>query len=202
MSIPEKEIEKISKALKNDGVIAFPTDTVWGLGCLVRNPAAVEKIYRIKSREKHKPLILLASRLEPLLPYVDPMPELVEKLVKKYFPGALTIVLKKSEKTPGYITSGYDTVGIRVSKHPIFIEMLEKAVKNHVLATTSANISGEKSVSCKNDVETSLGNDVDYILDDYGILAEGKESSVVYIDKDNKIKVLREGAIDLGEYIQ
>ncbi len=201
MNIPDKEILKISATLQNEGIIAFPTDTVWGIGCIVENQRAAEKIYRIKSRERHKPLILLGSSMESLLPYVEVVPSKAEELIKKYFPGALTIVLKKSAKTPDYITSGYDTVGIRIPEHPVFTEMMDKAVERRVLATTSANISGESAVASKDKVIRSLGNYVDYILDDYGFCAGGKESTVVHIDSNNKIKLLRDGAINLGEYI-
>ncbi len=197
MNIPDKEIQKISGVLKSDGVIAFPTDTVWGIGCIVEKPQAVEKIYLIKSREKHKPLILLGSSMEFLLPYVETPPPKAEELIKKYFPGPLTVVIKKSAKTPDYITSGFDTVGIRIPEHPVFIELLEKAAENRVLATTSANISGQGSVSGKDDVIKSLGSSVDYVLNDYGFTSHGKESTVVSVGSDNTIKVLRQGAIDI-----
>ena len=193
--ISEPEIIKISQTLKNGGVIAFPTDTVWGVGCFAENKSAVDKIYRIKKRERKKPLILLGSRLEYLLPYVETLPAKAEELIKKHFPGALTIILKKSNKTPDYITSGYNTVGIRIPDHPVLLEMLEKAVETHIFATTSANVSGEEAVSEKDDIINSLGKNIDYILDDYGFLGGGRESTVVHIDNCNKIKVLRHGTV-------
>ncbi|HSA07728.1 MAG TPA: L-threonylcarbamoyladenylate synthase [Candidatus Gastranaerophilales bacterium] len=196
--IPEKEIIKTTEILENNGVIAFPTDTVWGIGCLVESRQAVDRIYQLKIREKNKPLILLGSRLEYLLPYIESLPVKAEELIKKFFPGALTIVLKKSSKTPDCITSGFDTVGIRIPDHPILLELLEKAVPGHALATTSANISGQGSVSTKEDVFRSLGDNIDYIIDDYWFSVCGKESTVVMVDADNKIKLLRQGIIDLG----
>lgn len=201
MYIPEEEIKKIKKRLKSNGIIAFPKDTVWGIGCLVENIMAVEKIYSIKSREANKPLILLGKSIDALMPYLEAMPEKANELIKRFFPGALTLVIKKSLITPDSITSGFNTVGIRIPDHPVFIELLEKTTEKGVLATTSANISGEGSVSSKKEVEKSIGQKLDYILDDYGFPAGGKESTVAYIDKNNKIKVLRQGAIDLGEYI-
>jgi len=193
--IPGVEISKITEALKAGGVIAFPTDTVWGVGCLVENPEAVRKIYRMKGRDFDKPLILLGSSLEFLLPYVETIPVKAKELAKKHFPGALTLALKKSDKTPDYITSRFDTVGIRIPDHPVFRELLERTYK--VLATTSANLSGEGSFSSRREVEQSIGCEVDYILDDYGVSAGGMESTVVKIDKDNTIKVLRQGAVNL-----
>jgi len=180
----------ISDILKNNGVIAFPTDTVWGMGCLVENEQAVQKIYDTKSREKNKPLILLSSRLEYLLPYIEELPSVAKKLAEKYFPGPLTLVVKKSALTPDYITSGFDTVGIRVPAHPVFCELVEKVVPTHVLATTSANISGMGAVARKEDVIS-----VDYIVDDEGIPFGGEESTVVAVDENNVVKMLRKGAI-------
>jgi len=190
MNLSETEIKTISATLKNHGVIAFPTDTVWGMGCLVEDEQAVKKIYDLKTRDKNKPLILLSSRFEYLLPYVSELPELAKKLAGQYFPGALTIVVKKSVLTPDYITSGFDTVGIRVPEHPVLIEILDKAVDSHVLATTSANISGAGSVARKQDVI-----DVDYIVDDYGFPAGGSESTVVAVDENNHLQMLRKGAV-------
>lgn len=190
MLIPETEITNIKNILKNDGVIAFPTDTVWGMGCLVENKTAVEKIYRMKSREQTKPLILLSSRLEYLLPYVEELPDVAIKLAEKHLPGALTIVVKKSILTPDYITSGFNTVGIRIPDHPVYLELVERAVDTHVLATTSANISGMGAVARKEDVI-----DTDYVVDDYGIPAKGVESTVITVDEHNNVKMLRKGAI-------
>lgn len=191
--IPDTEISKIKQILNNNGVIAFPTDTVWGVGCLVKNPEAVEKIYRMKGRDRGKPLILLGNSLDTLLPYVKTMPDKAKELAEKHLPGALTLVMEKSDRTPDYVTSGFDTVGIRIPDHPVFLEMLEKT--SGVLATTSANVSGEGAFSCREDVENSI--EVDYILDDYGFSAGGRESTVVKVDRDNKIKVFRQGAIKL-----
>lgn len=192
MYIYKEEQVTISNILKNNGVIAFPTDTVWGIGCCVENKQAVEKIYNMKSREKNKPLILLSSSLEYLLPYVEEIPPIALHLAEEYLPGALTIVTKKSSLTPDYITSGFDTVGIRIPNHPIFCEMVEKVVIGKVLATTSANISGKGSVSKKEDVI-----EADYIVDEKGFPVIGQESTIISIDSNKNIKILRQGAVIL-----
>ena len=194
--LPEAEIIKINKYLnKSDGIIAFPTDTVWGLGCLVGNNDAVEKIYDIKGRDHNKPLILLGSKIEYLVPYIDNIPLRAEEIMKKYFPGPVTLVLKKSDKTPSFITSGLDTVGIRIPDCPPFLKLLDDAVCGHVLATTSANLSGKGATALKTHVKKSLGNHVDYIVDDYGFLPKGMESTVVSVDENNNIKILRQGSV-------
>ena len=195
--LSKKESNKIKAILENDGVIAFPTDTVWGIGCLPENKKAVEKIYSIKSRDKGKPFILLGKNLKSLLPYVEKLPETAKRIVEKYFPGAVTLVVKKSSLTPDFVTAGFDTVGIRISDCPIFIEMLEKCTDNGVLATTSANISEMGAVSAKEEVINSIGDKIDYILDGFGFIPIGTESTVVSVDEAGIIKVLRQGAIEV-----
>ena len=136
--------EDIVKTLINGGVITYVTDTVWGLGCLPDNENAVKKIYDIKKREAQKPLILMSNEVYNLLDYVEPLPEKACRLIKKYFPGALTIVVKKSKNTPNYITSNMETVGIRVPDNEVFRRICE-IIPGHVLATTSANLSHQPS---------------------------------------------------------
>ena len=134
---------KINQILQNDGVIAFVTDTVWGIGCLPTSKKAVQRIYEIKKREAKKPLILMSDDIYPLLDYVkQPIEKQGQILIKKHFPGALTLVVEKSENTPDYITSNMNTVGIRVPNNETFAKIC-RSIEGRVLATTSANISGE-----------------------------------------------------------
>lgn len=191
----ESEINKIKTLLKNDGVIAFLTDTVWGIGCLPENKKAVDKIYSLKSRETAKPLILLGKDIESMLPYVEKFHENAGKIIKKYLPGSVTLVLKKNPLTPNYMTSGLNTVGIRIPDCPPFIEFLDKCTDSGVLATTSANISGRGSNTCKKEVISSIGDKVDYILDDYGFSPKGTESTVLSVDESGEIKIFRQGAV-------
>ena len=195
--LSDKETENIKSIFENDGVIAFPTDTVWGIGCLPENIKAVEKIYSIKSRDTGKPLILLGKNLESFLPYVEKLPETAKKIAEKYFPGALTLVIKKSPLTADYITAGFNTVGIRIPDCPVFIEMLEKCTNKGVIATTSANISEMGAVSTKTEVINSIGGKIDFILDNFGFTSKGKESTVVSINESGIIKVLRQGAVEV-----
>ena len=196
--LPDNELIKIRNVLsKPDSVIAFPTDTVWGMGCLVNNKAAVDRIYHIKTRSIIKPLILLGSKIDYLVPYLQEIPEKAWEIINKYLPGAVTLVLSKSEKTPDYITSGFDTVGIRIPNNPPFIDLLENAIENHVLATTSANISDTRSSLTKQEVENSVGKYVDYILDDYNYPCKGIASTVLAVDLSGNITILRQGSVDI-----
>ncbi len=188
-------VHRLNETLKNGGVIAFVTDTVWGLGCLPTSEKGVDKIYEIKGRDRSKPLILMSDKTENLLPYVENLSENAKILASKYFPGALTIVAEKSDKTPLYITSGKNTVGIRVPNNEFF-KQLCSVTEGHVLATTSANLSNHPSSKSYDDAKNSIGNLVDIVFEDYGYKCAGMESTVVSV-LDNNIKVLRQGSIIL-----
>ena len=187
--------EEIRQVLDNGGVIAFVTDTVWGLGCLPDNEKAVKKIYDIKKREAQKPLILMSSSIEKLRPYVKELNNTAQNLIDKHFPGALTLVLEKSSKTPKYITSGLNTVGIRVPDNGIFKEICIYA-RGGVLATTSANLSHEPSAKSYEQAIENMQGKADLIIPDYGEGAKGLESTVVLI-KGEETKILRQGQIVL-----
>jgi len=146
--------------LKQGDVLGFETDTVWGLGCLPDDKSAVDKIYEIKGRDRSKPLILMSNALENLMPYVLSVPDYAKVLMEKHFPGALTLIFEKSDLVPDFVTSGKNTVGIRVPNHKGFQKLcLEiedskddenkaaaKAKNGAVLATTSLNFSNEPPV--------------------------------------------------------
>lgn len=192
MHINNELKEKINKILNNDGVIAFVTDTVWGLGCLPSSEKAVKKIYEIKKREAQKPLILMSNKIDNLLPYVKPLNNKAKELIEKHFPGTLTLVLEKTEKTPDYITSGFDTVGIRVPDNNVFKEICE-GINGHVFATTSVNLSNEPSAKTYEQALANMGGKADLIIEDFGQSAKGLESTVAIIIGD-EIKILRQGA--------
>lgn len=187
--------KKIVAALENGGVIAFVTDTVWGLGCLPDNEEAVKKIYEIKKREAQKPLILMSNEVYNLLDYVEPLPKKAHQLIRKYFPGALTLVVRKSKKTPDYITSNMQTVGIRIPKNEIFKRICE-IIPNHVLATTSANLSHQPSAKSYEQAYENMHDLVDIVIEDYGYKCQGLESTVCGVF-DDEIKIFRQGAIKI-----
>ena len=188
--------EEIKKVLDNGGVIAYVTDTVWGLGCLPENEKGVKKIYEIKHREAQKPLILMSNEAYNLLEYVrQPLSKTASLLIKKYFPGALTLVVEKSSKTPDFVTSGMNTVGIRVPDNEVFKEICEIAT-GHVLATTSANLSHQPSAKTYEQALENMKDLADLVIPDYGYFAKGLESTVTGVFGD-EIKIFRQGAIDL-----
>ncbi len=184
--------KKLNETLKNGGVIAFVTDTVWGVGCLPENAAGVEKIYSLKGRDRSKPLILMSNSEENLFPYVKNIPDRAKKLMDRHFPGALTLIFEKSDKTPATVTSGKNTVGIRVPNNDVFKKLCE-IIDGHVLATTSANLSNQPSAKNYEQAVEFIGDSVDMVIKSYGVEAKGLESTVALaIDE---IKVLRQGEI-------
>lgn len=186
----------INKILNNDGVIAFVTDTVWGIGCLPTSKKAVEKIYEIKKREAKKPLILMSDDIYPLFDYVkQPIEKKAQRLIKDHFPGALTLVVEKSKNTPDFITSNMNTVGIRVPDNKTFAKICQ-SIDGRVLATTSANISGENPALTYEEALSYIGSNVDLTIPDYGCVAKGKASTVVGFN-DGDIIVFRQGEIKL-----
>lgn len=191
----EKDI--IKNILLNDGIIAFVTDTVWGIGCLPTSKKAVQRIYEIKHRDEKKPLILMSNDIYPLLKYVKEIPKFGHILIKKHFPGALTIVLEKSDNTPDYITSGMATVGIRVPNNDVFKDIC-KSIPDNVLATTSANLSSLPPALTYKEAVEYIGKDVDYVVEDYGQTSKGTASTVVGIF-DETLKIFRQGDIIINE---
>ena len=186
--------DKINDILKNDGVIAFVTDTVWGIGCLPASEKAVKRIYEIKKRDGNKPLILMSNEIYNLFDYLEqPINKNAQKLIKQYFPGALTLVLNKSEKCPHYITSFKNTVGIRIPDNQIFMKICEN-IEGHVLATTSANLSGEPAALNFDEAVKYIGDKVDLVVEDYGYTAKGLASTVAGFDGE-KVVIYRQGEV-------
>lgn len=188
-----KNEKEIINTLTNGGVIAYVTDTVWGLGCLPDNEKAVKKIYEIKKREAQKPLILMSNEVYNLLNYVKPIPKVGQQLIKKYFPGALTIVTEKNDNTPDYITSNMSTVGIRVPDNEVFKRICE-IIPGHVLATTSANLSHQPSAKTYEQAVENMTGLADLIIEDYGHTAKGLESTVAGV-MGNELRIFRQGQI-------
>ena len=184
----------INNTLKNGGVIAFVTDTVWGIGCLPDNENGVKKIYEIKKRDTQKPLILMSNKKENLYPYIKEIPEKAQEMMKKHFPGGLTIVLEKSDKTKEIITSGKETVGIRIPNNKIF-QKLCNIIEGNVLATTSANISGEEPALDYQTAFEKLNNKVDIIVENEEEKATGEASTVIGFTKEQEIQIFRQGKV-------
>lgn len=195
MKLSEENKKIINETLKNGGIVAYVTDTVWGVGCLPNNEKGAEKIYKLKHRDTSKPLILMSNEVKHLLPYVKNVGEKAKKCMEKFFPGALTLVFEKSEMTPYFVTSKKETVGIRVPKNKIFQKLCD-IIEGHVLATTSANISGETPAMTYKEAIEKLGNLVDIVIEDEFDPATGEPSTVAMVT-DKQTTIFRQGKIEL-----
>lgn len=189
----QSSISEAIRVVKIGGLIVYPTDTVYGLGCDPFNTLAVKQLMDAKGQRK-KPLPILASDVEHVK-IVAEVTEAAEKLARKFWPGPLTIVLKKKPRLPQTVTFGRDTVGVRVPNHPVALELLRRC--DGLLIGTSANISGKKSTVTAEEAANQLGGKVDLILDG-GRTRLGKGSTVINL-ADRRFRVERVGPISLRE---
>jgi L-threonylcarbamoyladenylate synthase len=194
MDILQRGIEKGVKILQKGGVIAFPTDTVYGLGADAFNATAVERIYEIKNRPKHRQLPLLIADVEQLTALADPIPEIAWFLARRFWPGGLTLVLSKTDSAPAYLAPG-PTIAVRVPDHVVCLAIIQH-LGNPIIGT-SANISGEPPTLTADEVRQQLGGKIDFIING-GKCPGGKESTVVDITQESPI-ILRQGIIPSHE---
>jgi len=194
MGVLQREIEKGVKILQKGGVIAFPTDTVYGLGADALNATAVERIYEIKNRPKHRQLPLLIAAAERLTTLADPIPEIAWFLARRFWPGGLTLVLPKTDSVPAYLDPG-TTIAVRIPDHPVCLALIQ-SLGNPVIGT-SANISGQPAALTAEEVGQQLGGKIDFIING-GKCPGGKESTVVDVTHEAPI-ILRQGIIPSDE---
>jgi len=194
MDILPREIEKGVKILKKGGVIAFPTDTVYGLGADAFNATAVERIYEIKNRPSHQQLPLLITDVEQLTTLANPIPEIAWFLTRHFWPGGLTLVLAKTDSVPAHLAPG-PTIAVRIPNHPVCLALIQH-LGNPIIGT-SANISGQPSVLTADEVRQQLGGKIDFIING-GKCPGGKESTVVDITRKAPA-ILRQGIISSYE---
>jgi L-threonylcarbamoyladenylate synthase len=194
MGFLQREIEKGVEILQKGGVIAFPTDTVYGLGSDAFNSTAVERIYEIKNRPKHRQLPLLIADVERLTTLADPIPEIAWFLARRFWPGGLTLVLSKINSLPVYLASG-PTIAVRVPNHSVCLPLIQRL--GNPLIGTSANISGQPAALTAEEVGQQLGGKVDFIING-GKCPGGKESTVVDVTHESPI-ILRHGIIPSHE---
>ena len=186
----ESMIAETQKVLKGGGVIAFPTDTFYGLGANPYNTKAVDKIYSIKGRDPEKPLLLLIDSILKLAGLVEEISEASAKLIESFWPGPLTMLFKPKHTIPKNITTGL--IGIRQPGNLITRKIL--AGLNYPLTAPSANFSGEDPTTTAEQVKDRLGNKVDLILD-AGICRGGEPSTLVDTTK-TPVRLVRAGPIN------
>ena len=184
----DEGIRKSVEIIENGGVIIFPTDTVYGIGCNPYDANAVKKIYEIKSREKIKSLPVLASSIE-IVKQISIIDEFTEKIIKKYWPGPLTLILKLKDKNLKESLNLEDKIAVRIPNSVCTLKLLNKC---NLLVGTSANVSGDSSFT---DPQECMKNVKNYdIFVDGGTITSKGESTIIEIENE-KIHVIREGAL-------
>jgi L-threonylcarbamoyladenylate synthase len=192
--ILKKQIERAVITLRRGGVIAFPTDTVYGLGASIYCEPAVERIYRLKQRPRSMALPVLVASIYQMETLARDMPATARRLLDNLSPGGLTLVLPASEAVPGCISDS-GTVAVRMTTHPVALSLI--AGLGAPVVATSANLSGRPSATTAAEARSQLSNGVDVIVDG-GPSPGGTESTIVDLSGE-KPRLLREGAVPLHE---
>ena len=187
----EEKLAEAVRILRDGGVVAFPTETFYGLGADARNETAVERIFRIKGRDFHNPIALIVAEEKDVIPLVEEIPAAATLLVKTFWPGPLTLIFRAAPPVSPRVTGGTGKIGIRVSSHPVarfFAESLAGP-----LTATSANPSGGTECSSADAVIRVLGDLPDAVID--GGATPGGAGSTVLDVTFSPPRILREGAI-------
>jgi L-threonylcarbamoyladenylate synthase len=191
----EQEIQKGIHLLNQGGIVAFPTDTVYGLGADATNECAVERVYELKQRPRYLPLPVLLADAAQIASIAGAVSDIAWLLARHFWPGGLTLVLPKGPSVSEKISAGGGTVAVRVPNHPIPVALIRGL--GLPIVGTSANLSGRPSVLTAKEVSEQLGDRVDLIING-GRCPGGVESTVVDVTKDVPV-ILREGAISIRE---
>ncbi|WP_410207833.1 L-threonylcarbamoyladenylate synthase [Fusobacterium sp.] len=192
------DFDKVSRLLKSGKLIIYPTDTVYGVGGVIQSEDAIRGIYLAKKRSFTSPLIVLVSKPEKIeeIAYIDEKNrEKIEKLIKRFWPGGLTIILKKKPCVPDIMTANGDTVGVRMPDLKIALDIIDSV--GGIFPTTSANISGESTPRSYEELSQDFKERVDIIIDG-GKSPVGVASTIVDMSGDVP-EVLRTGAISVEE---
>jgi L-threonylcarbamoyladenylate synthase len=185
------EIERAVRVLERGGLVAFPTETVYGLGADASNEQAVRRVFAVKGRPADHPLIVHIAAAEQLIDWAREIPSAAAILAKQFWPGPLTLILKRSRQVLDVVTGAQSTVGLRIPSHPVALSLLRACGRG--IAAPSANRFGNVSPTTALHVRTDLGDDVDLILDG-GATDVGIESTIIDLSRGRPV-LLRPGRI-------
>lgn len=189
------DIEKAVYWLEKGEVVAIPTETVYGLAGNIYNESAIAKIYAAKARPRTNPLIVHVADMAAADALVAALPPVAVELAKAFWPGPVTLILRKHEMVPDGITAGENTVAIRIPDHPLTLSLLRRT--GFPLAAPSANPYNYISPVTAQQVNEMLGDKIPYILDG-GRCSKGIESTILHIQPDGEVQLLRPGALNVN----
>lgn len=185
-----RQINRVAECLRQGGVIIYPTDTTYGIGCDIFNRKGVKKIFQIKQRDAKKPFSFICSDLAEISNFAQ-VSNFAFKIMKRHLPGPYTFVLEATKIVPDSLSTKQKTVGVRIPANPICQAIVKEL--GHPLVTTSANISGEETPQDPMLIETRMGRMVDLVID--GGIAMSEASTVISLLND-EIEILRQGRGD------
>jgi L-threonylcarbamoyladenylate synthase len=188
---PTSVLVEAADILRKGGIIAYPTETFYGLGVDAFNEVAIRKLYQIKGRDFNKPISILIKDQKMLKQVVNPIPPIGERLIKEFWPGPLTLIFKGRKQLPSCLTGGTGKVGVRISSQPTAQRILE--IFELPITATSANVSGGKSPIMAQEILGISPNGIDLILD--GGKLPGQRGSTIVDLTFSPPKIIREGEI-------
>lgn len=187
--IDREDINQALETLKNGGLILYPTDTIWGIGCDATNAEAVEKVFALKGRDKNKTMLVLLHNDNQLASYVREIPEVAYELIEAT-DRPLTIIYSDAKNLAPNAIAEDGSIGIRVVNHPFCQQLLQRFRKP--IISTSANISGQPTATNFDEISEEIKNGVDYIVKfDQQNLAKGKPSIIMKLDPSGKFDFIR-----------
>ncbi len=187
-----RHIQRVVEALRQGNVIAYPTDTIYGIGCDIFNRKGVRKIYQIKQRDPRKPFSFICADLSDVSNYAQ-VSNFAYKIMRRHLPGPYTFVLEATRAVPDLLTTRQKTVGIRIPDNAIAMSIVREL--GHPLVTTSVNISGQDIMNDPHDIQDELGRHLDVVID--GGIVSGDPSTVISLI-DDRVELLREGCGDVS----
>ena len=187
-----RQINRIVETLRGGGVIAYPTDTIYGIGCDITNRKAIHQIYRIKARDPKKPVAFICPDLAAITRFAQ-VSNFAFRILKRRLPGPYTFILETTRQTPEILTTKQKTVGIRIPDNRIAMAIV--AELGEPLVTTSVNLSGSNPLSDPFEIEDEFGSQLDLVVD--GGILMGDPSTVISLVGD-RIEVLRQGCGEIS----
>lgn len=188
----DRHIRQVVDTLKQGGIIIYPTDTIYGIGCDIFNRKGVKKIFQIKQRDSRKPFSFICNDLAEISNYAQ-VSNFAFKIMKRHLPGPYTFILEATKIVPDSLSTRQKTVGVRIPDNNICREIVKRL--GHPLVTTSANLSGEETLQDPHEINETMGRMVDLVID--GGISLGESSTVISL-VDDTIEVLREGSGDIS----
>ena len=185
----KEEVNKALEVLKEGGIILYPTDTIWGIGCDATNPEAVDRIFKLKGRDENKSLIILLDNENKLPGYVNDIPDVAYDLIE-YAENPLTIIYSGAKNLAPNVMGKDKSVGIRIVKHDFCTQLIQRFRKP--IVSTSANLSGEPSPAYYDKISLDIINGVDYVVNlEQSNHAEKKSSTIMKLEPDGRFEFLR-----------